>query len=82
MKANLDRCPLLLSATEAFNFQISEISRFLEKAAGKVTRVTFDNPLLSESLQNEWIECSGKSDPLHGLMKKANINERIFQFSV
>ena len=85
MNANLDKYHLLLSTTEAFNFEILE-RLTLEKAAGsnlrqqiKIRKKTY-NHHLSESQQK--IECSGKNDLLYGLRKKTNINECIFQFSV
>ena len=47
MKANLDKCHLLLSTTEAFNFQISEA--IIDKShLKKLLGVTFDNKLRCE----------------------------------
>ena len=47
MKANLDKCHLLLSITEAFNFQISE-TVIHNSHSRKMLGVTFDNKLKFE----------------------------------
>ena len=47
MKANLDKCYLLLSTTEAFNFQISE-TVIHNSYSRKLLAVTFDNKLKFE----------------------------------
>ena len=47
MKANLDKCHLLLSTTEAFNFQISE-TVIHNSHSRKLLGVTFDNKLKFE----------------------------------
>ena len=47
MKANLDKCDLLLSTTEAFNFQISETIIY-NSHSRKLLGVTVDNKLKFE----------------------------------
>ena len=47
MKANLDKCHLLLSTTEEFNFQTSE-TVIHNSHSTKLLRVTFDNKLKFE----------------------------------
>ena len=47
MKANLDKCHLLLSTTEAFDFQISE-TKIHNSHSRKLLGVTFDNKLKFE----------------------------------
>ena len=47
MKANLDKCHLLLKTTKAFNFQISE-AVIHNSHSRKLLGVTFDNKLKFE----------------------------------
>ena len=62
MKANLDKCHLVLSTTKAFHFQISE--RVIHTSnSRKLLEVTFNNKLKFEKHIT-------KNDPLHGLTKK------------
>ena len=46
MKANLNKCHLLLSTTDAFNFEISET--VIHNSNSKKLGVTFDNKLKFE----------------------------------
>ena len=62
MKANLDKCHLILSTTKAFHFQISERVIHISNSR-KLLEVTFNNKLKFEKHIT-------KSDPLHGLTKK------------
>ena len=88
MKANLDKYYLLLSTTEAFNFQISE-TVIHNLHSRKLLGVTLDNKL--EFVKHITTLCQKAIRKLNALArvasltwtyKKCEVGEYIFQFSV
>ena len=85
MKANLNKCHLLFSITDAFNFEISE-TVIRNSNSKKLLGVTFDNKLKHISLPfvREPIETwmLWQSWPIIWNWEKTYAYECIFQFSV
>ena len=87
MKANLNKCHLLLSTTDAFNFEISE-TVIRNSNSKKLLGVTFDNKLKFEKhiitiyqRANRKFNALARLTP-YGTGKKTYTYECIFQFSV
>ena len=84
MKANLSKCHLLLSTTDAFNFELSE-TVIRNSNSKKLLGVTFDNKL---KFQKHIITICQRANRklnaqarLYGTGKKTYGYECIFQFS-
>ena len=85
MKANLSKCNLLLSITDAFNFEISE-TVIRNSISKKLLGVTFDNKLKFEKhviticpIANRKL---ARLTPYMELKKQTYAYKLIFQFSV